>query len=146
SLNDLNVLVKLYFKNHPCKVAIAPFDVYLTRDGILENAKSVLQPDLCIICDESKIDLKVGCIGAPDLIVEVLSPSTSKKDWNDKFNLYQEFGVKEYWIVSPEAKTIHVFTLEDGKYTEFGIYEKDAKFCGKLFPDMEIALDEVFKF
>jgi len=144
-LRNITSSITNFLIGNPCKVYFAPFDVYLSKDEDFKKGKTVVQPDLCIICDESKLH-ELGCIGAPDLIVEVLSPSTSKKDWNDKFNLYQEFGVKEYWIVSPEAKTIHVFTLEDGKYAEFGIHEKDAKFCGKLFPDMEIALEEVFKF
>ena len=101
-----------------CQVFFAPFDVRFPKQG--ENADeqidTVVQPDICVICDASKIDV-YGCCGAPDLIVEILSPSSFKKDVFEKFALYEEFGVKEYWIVHPKDKTITVFILqENGKY------------------------------
>ena len=77
---------------------------------------TVVQPDICVICDESKIDSR-GCCGAPDLVVEILSPGNSNKEIKLKFELYEEAGVKEYWIVYPEEESIAVFILnENGKY------------------------------
>ena len=108
-----------------CKVRSAPFDVRLPENGEKDNDKvfTVVQPDVCVICDTTKLD-KNGCIGAPDLIVEVLSPSTSKKDWKEKFYLYEKHGVREYWIVHPVDKIITVFLLKpDGKYDEGVLYE-----------------------
>lgn len=105
-------------KGHPCKMFAAPFDVRLPRpheDG--ESSLSVVQPDICVVCDLAKLDDR-GCVGAPDLIVEILSPSTSQKDTRDKFELYQEAGVNEYWIIHPFEKTLIRYFLN----TE-GIYE-----------------------
>ena len=90
----------------------APFDVRLnadTKDDI------VVQTDISIICDESKLDAK-GCIGAPDMIVEILSPSTSRKDKFIKFQRHQDAGVREYWLIDPESRTMAVHLLENGKY------------------------------
>lgn len=103
----------LYFREHPCNVYFAPFDVrFLDQDG---NIKTVVQPDICVICDQEKLDKK-GCIGAPDLIVEILSPGNSKKEMKDKYELYQEQGVKEYWVVNPAEQNILVYVLENEKY------------------------------
>jgi Uma2 family endonuclease len=130
-----------------CEVYHAPFDVRLPLHGSTDDDKiyDVVQPDICVICDLSKLDDK-GCIGAPDLIVEVLSPSTLKYDWNYKFNLYEAAGVKEYWIVDPIAKVANVFLLQpDGKYDLGTVYE-----CGKNAPvhileGLEIDITELFE-
>jgi len=83
----------------------------------------VVQPDICVICDPSKLDDK-GCIGAPDLIVEVISQSTIKRDLNEKFNLYEAAGVREYWVVYPEEKGVTVFLLQkDGKFDAGTTYQ-----------------------
>ena len=76
---------------------------------------TVLQPDVCVICDVSKIDKK-GCLGAPDIVVEVLSPGNSSKELKNKYEVYEEAGVKEYWIVSPQNQTFLIYTLLDGKF------------------------------
>lgn len=108
-----------YFKDHSCQLFFAPFDVRLPiKDANIADKKvyNVVQPDLCLICDKSKLDKK-GCIGAPDLIVEILSPGNSKKEMLNKFQLYEEAGVREYWIVEPQNETVFVYYLnEEGKY------------------------------
>jgi Uma2 family endonuclease len=105
----------------------------------------VVQPDICVICDLSKLDDK-GCIGAPDLIVEVLSPSTLKYDWNYKFNLYEAAGVTEYWIVDPKTKTANVFLLQpDGKYDLGTVYDCGQKAPVHIFEGLEIDLNELFE-
>lgn len=100
----------------PCQVFVAPFDVRLIRMRNDKEVKTVVQPDLCIICDPAKLDER-GCNGAPDLIIEILSPGNSRTEMKDKFELYQEAGVLEYWVVSPSEKTIQIWTLD-----EQGIY------------------------
>ncbi len=141
---ELYLCLGTYLKSKPCKIYTAPFDVVLPVHNQKKNtATTVVQPDLCIICDLSKID-KAGCTGAPDLIVEILSPSTSKKDLNDKYSIYEESGVKEYWIVMPQEKLVEVFYLENGKYQRIKAYTADEIISPILFPDLEIQLEEVF--
>ena len=133
--------------NGKCKVYYAPFDVRLPLHGSKADDKiyDVVQPDICVICDLSKLDDR-GCIGAPDLIVEVLSPSTLKYDWNYKFNLYEAAGVREYWIVDPKAKTANVFLLQtDGKYDLGTVYECNQKAPVHIFEGLEIDLNELFE-
>jgi Uma2 family endonuclease len=130
-----------------CQVYHAPFDVRLPKNGHIEDDKiyDVVQPDVCVICDLSKLDYR-GCIGAPDLMVEVLSPSTSKKDKTKKFKLYEKSGVREYWIVDPDKKTVHVFTLQpDGKYDSGTIYEHQQNAPVHIFEGLEIDLRELFE-
>ena len=129
-----------------CKVYHAPFDVRLPLDGAKDDDRiyTVVQPDICVICDPAKLDDK-GCLGAPDLIVEVLSPSTGKRDLNEKFNLYEAAGVKEYWVVYPDSKALNVFILQsDGKYDFGTVYEKKGKVPVHIFKGLEIDLEEMF--
>ena len=130
-----------------CRIYHAPFDVRLPLDNETADDKiyDVVQPDLCVICDLTKLDDK-GCIGAPDLVVEVLSPSTLKYDWNYKFNLYEAAGVREYWIVDPKAKLVNVFLLQpDGKYDLGTVYECNQKAPVHIFEGLEIELNELFE-
>ncbi|EQA11285.1 Uma2 family endonuclease [Glaesserella parasuis] len=101
------------FDGHQCELYVAPFDVRFPDSN--GKIKTVVQPDLCVICDPNKLDEK-GCIGAPDLIVEILSPGNSKREMKDKYELYQEQGVSEYWIVRPEEQHIQIYVLENGRY------------------------------
>jgi Uma2 family endonuclease len=130
-----------------CKVYTAPFDVRFPIDGETDDKKiyNVVQPDIVVVCDPAKLDEK-GCIGAPDLIVEVLSPSTFKYDCNYKFNLYEAAGVKEYWIVDPKAKTARVFLLQpDGRYDFGTVYECNQKAPVHIFEGLEIDMNELFE-
>ena len=104
-----------FLEGKPCRVYTAPFDVRLfERDGETpEEVNTVVQPDLSVVCDRQKVDRR-GIHGAPDLIIEVLSPSTARHDRLIKLNQYQKAGVKEYWLVSPEEKTVQVSMLESG--------------------------------
>ena len=132
-----------------CEVYSAPFDVRLL-DKTKSQAKNeeiytVVQPDLCVICDSSKLD-EQGCIGAPDLIVEILSPGNSKKDLKIKYLLYEEAGVREYWIVFPSEQVLQQFILnEQGKFELRNSYAEDEKFYSYIFPELEVDLSEVFK-
>jgi Uma2 family endonuclease len=108
-----------FLKGKPCRVFTAPFDVLLPKgDEADDDVDTVVQPDISVFCDRSKIT-KRGARGAPDLVVEILSPSTSKKDMNDKFGLYESRGVREYWVVDPAALSIWVYRLaKPGRFDE----------------------------
>jgi len=133
-----------------CKIYTAPFDVRLPLNGSTEDDKiyNVVQPDICVVCDPSKLD-KRGCIGAPDLIVEVISPSTAKKDLNEKHNLYEAAGVREYWVVYPKDKAVTVFLLqEDGQFdsgTTYQIIDKKVRVPVHTLEGLIINLDELFE-
>jgi Uma2 family endonuclease len=129
-----------------CEVFYAPFDVRLPKNGesSYDKIDTVVQPDICVICDPSKIDER-GCCGAPDMIVEILSPSTLKKDTTEKFTLYEKSGVNEYWMVHPKDKAIHVYLLQnDGKYDAGTLYELEGKVPVHLFDNFLIDLNEIF--
>jgi len=129
-----------------CMVFSAPFDVRLPKNGEKENDKiyTVVQPDICVVCDISKID-KRGCLGAPDLIVEIQSPATAKYDFTEKFPLYESSGVREYWIVFPYEEAIQAFLLQpDGKYDEGATYEEGDIPVG-IFGGEKIAFDSIFE-
>lgn len=134
-----------YLKGKKCKVISAPFDVRLfEQDGDSpEDIDTVVDPDISIVCDPSKLD-EHGCKGAPDMVVEILSPSTRRHDRLTKFNLYQRAGVREYWIVDPIDKSVQVFTLEDGHYIakDFGAVGDRVKV--NVLEDCVIDLSEVF--
>lgn len=104
-----------YLEGKSCEVYPAPFSVRLfEQDGDSpENVDTAVEPDISVVCDQSKLD-KYGCKGAPDMIIEILSPSTRRQDRLVKLNLYQRAGVREYWIADPDNKSIQVFTLESG--------------------------------
>jgi len=131
----------------PCQVFVAPFDVRLTRFNISKNKEvsTVVQPDLCVICDPAKLDTR-GCIGTPDLIIEILSPGNSRTEMKDKFELYQEAGVLEYWIVSPIEKMVQVWKLnEQGFYIGLPPKVEGDLLTTPIIPNMQIDLTEVFE-
>ncbi|WP_172914309.1 Uma2 family endonuclease [Capnocytophaga canis] len=142
---SLNITLFLgnYFKNQKCQLFVAPFDVRLPKkEEKGDNIHTVVQPDLCVICDESKLDER-GCIGAPDLIIEILSPGNSKKEMKNKFELYQESGVEEYWIVNPTDENILVNVLEDGKYRILKPVV-DEYITSVKFPKLKIHTSDIF--
>ncbi len=129
-----------YLQGKPCKGYTAPFDVRLPRQNDEADAKveTVVQPDLSVICDPSKLD-KQGCRGAPDWVVEVLSPSTALKDMDTKRSLYQRHGVQEYWIIHPEDRWILVYTLDaEGRYGQPGVFGMDEPTVVQRFPELSI--------
>jgi len=135
-----------YLKGKTCKVYAAAFDVRLPEFPEQSDAavEAVVQPDIVVVCDLSKLDDK-GCKGAPDLVVEILSPATGGKDLTVKFDLYERHGVKEYWIIHPDEQTLLVYTLnEDRKYGAAGRYANNSKVPVALLDGLEIDLAEVF--
>lgn len=135
-----------FLRDKPCEVYIAPFDVRLFEkdNNSDDETDTVVQPDISVICDKSKLDDR-GCKGAPDLIIEILSPSSISHDRFVKLNLYQQAKVREYWIVSPFERSVEVLLLdEDGKFTHAGAYSKDEKAKVNVLPGCEIDLSKVF--
>jgi len=138
-----------YFHKRPCKLFYAPFDVklYDSKKSKLtdEDVYSVVQPDLSVTCDKDKLT-EQGCNGAPDWIIEVLSPGNSKKEMRLKYDLYQENGVTEYWLVYPYEQAVYQFVLDQDaeKYQLFAMYAGDDIAKPALFPELEIDLADVF--
>lgn len=150
STNHQRVFRKLFSKIdrflEPCKCELfsAPFDVRLPNKGKNdEQIYTVVQPDICIICDPHKLDDR-GCIGAPDLVVEILSPGNSKKEMKNKFDLYEEAGIAEYWVVFPAEETVLVNVLDNGKYRTLRPVSDDI-IISERFPDLRIHTSTIFR-
>ncbi len=128
------------------KVFIGPLDVRLPDNGLLsdKDISTVLQPDICVICDLTKID-KRGCIGAPDLVVEVLSPGNSAKELKNKYKVYEEAGVKEYWVVSPQNQNFLIYTLQEGKFQLSPVKMPGDIITSAVLPGFSLDLAELFK-
>lgn len=137
-----------YFRHKSCQVFAAPFDVrlYDRRKSILASKDifTVVQPDICVICDPDKLD-EQGCNGAPDWIIEIVSKGSSKNDAQIKHALYAESGVSEYWLVFPYEAIIQQFVLNDqSQYQLRCSYAGDDMATSHLFPDLAIDLNELF--
>ena len=139
---------QMYFllKGHKCEVNIAPFDVRLPDNvnDADDKTYTVVQPDLVVVCDTKKLDER-GCLGAPDLIVEVISPATASHDLIRKMSLYEKHQVKEYWIVHPIDQIVMVYRLNNGKYERPDVYANDRIIPSNVIQGLEIDLKEVFK-
>jgi len=129
-----------FLRDKPCEAYYAPFDVRLNFDSFDDT---VVQPDIFIVCDESKFDNK-SVKGAPDMIIEILSHSNTRHDTVIKFRLYQRAGVKEYWIVDPLRNTVEVYILKDGKYGVGSIYRDDDIISVYTLKGCQINLADVF--
>lgn len=130
-----------------CDVFSAPFDVRLTKKNKKnELVKTVVQPDLCVICDEKKLD-EFGCIGAPDIVVEILSPGNNSKELKNKYEVYEENGVKEYWIIHPEEKTFLAYILnKKGNYETVGLKTIGDNITTPVLPGFVLKLEDVFNY
>jgi len=130
-----------YLKGKKCRLFSETFDVQLNAH---EYDDIVVQPDITVVCDLSKVEGEKSCVGSPDLIIEILSPSTAKKDKTTKFKLYEKYGVHEYWIVDPNCKTVDTFILENGKYGYVNHYAQTDTIPVHVLKDCNIDLAEVF--
>lgn len=136
-----------FFNKNHCELYHAPFDVRLVKNknGVTEkDIYTVVQPDLCVICDLEKLDDK-GCFGSPEFIIEIISESNSTRDVKYKFDLYEENGVEEYWLVRPNEKTVQRFFLENEKYVFKGNFTVEDQVNSVLFPNLDINLSVIFK-
>lgn len=143
---ELTYSLTKYFRKTNYVIYVAMFDVRIINHRISSDDNqimTVVQPDLCRSCDKAKIDER-GCIGAPDLIIEIASPSNTKKEMDIKFDLYEENEVKEYWIVNPSDKTILIFKLIEGKYYGKKPLIFDSKTNSSAFPDLKFPVKKIF--
>lgn len=130
-----------FLKGKPCCVFPAPFDVVLPKN---EREDTVVQPDITVVCDQSKIKER-GCFGAPDLVVEVVSKSSVKHDLHEKYTAYENAGIPEYWIIHPLDKTLVIFVWNtSGRYTSSKPLTRGDKAYSTVLPGFELNLDEVF--
>lgn len=143
TLMSVSLLLGDYFKNGNCEVFFAPFDVALFSG---QNGDStVVQPDLCVVCDSSKLDER-GCHGAPDLIVEILSKGNSKKEIQFKYDLYEEAGVKEYWIIDYLRRTVTLHHLtKERKFQPQRMLTEGDTISSILFPSLTCEINDIFK-
>ena len=144
--------IDVHLAGKSCELYVAPFDVRLPDrlrkprfDG---DVYTVLQPDLCVVCDPAKLDDR-GCLGAPDLMVEILSPGNTRKErcavaLDNKFRLYEEAGVREYWIVEPQDRFVLVYVLRDGEYIGLKPFTDEQTLTSTVLPDLLIDLAQVF--
>ncbi|MBT0811110.1 Uma2 family endonuclease [Litoribacter ruber] len=133
-----------YLDRGTCQVYVAPFDVRLPFGSKKnEDITTVVQPDICVICDPGKLD-DAGCIGAPDLVVEILSPGDNRKELKDKYEVYQESGVKEYWVIQPETQNFLIYTLHHGYYKASKLYTTGDVIESSCIKGFKLDLDEVF--
>jgi len=143
-----NIFGPIYniLKGKPCRVYTAPFDVRLakkTQDD--KGIFTVVQPDIVVVCDQNKLD-KRGCIGAPDIVVEILSPGNNKKELVNKYDVYEEAGVREYWIVSPSDQTFFKYILdEDGKFQPTKLLTIGEEVTTSVLPGFTLNLEDVFR-
>ena len=146
-VGNLFGLLHSYLRKQPCQVRVAPYDVRLNKRGTTADAAiyTVVQPDVCVICDPGKIEPR-GCLGAPDLIIEVTSPRTATRDWKGKFDLYEENGVKEYWIVMPQENDIAVFLRDEatGLFQAAGEYGSPGRIACATLPELALDWTDIF--
>ena len=142
---ELLLQIAIYLTGKTCEVYAAPFDVRLPKgDEEDELIETVVQPDLVVVCDPKKLDER-GCRGAPDWVVEILSPETAAKDMKIKRDLYERVGVKEYWLIDPANKTVQIYTQgDDRRYGRPEVYAAGDQVKACIFPDLIIDLAKVF--
>jgi Uma2 family endonuclease len=140
---NIGTALIVYLDKSPCEVFYAPFDVRLEREKEDNQTFTVVQPDICVICDVQKVDER-GCKGVPDLIIEILSPGNSTKEMKNKFELYEKAGVLEYWIVQPSDKTIFQYVLIDGQYVNHKPTTFEDTLYASCIDGFSMALDKVF--
>ena len=134
--HDISRIMGNYFFLSKCRVFSAPFDVQL--------GDNVVQPDIVVICDKTKL-VDRGCKGTPDMIVEIISPSTRKLDEKSKKSLYEDFLVPELWYVYPESMIVYKYTLLDGKYNKGELFNVTGQaVSSNKFPELGVKLEEIF--
>lgn len=134
-----------YLKGKQCEVYAAPFAVRLfeTDEDTPDNIKTIIEPDISVICDKNKLDDR-GCKGAPDMVIEILSPSTAAYDALTKLDKYQEAGVKEYWIVDTAKQTVRSYLLDGDFYKTPRVYSPPDPLKVSVLENCTIDLAEVF--
>ncbi len=144
-VGKIHIRLGIFLENKKCEVYVAPFDVRLpikSKDD--KDIITVLQPDVCVVCDQSKLDDK-GCIGAPDIVVEVLSPGNNAKELKNKYEVYEQSGVKEYWVVSPQDETVLIHLLEGGQFKLLPVKVAGDVVTSPILPGFAMDVKDLFK-
>ncbi|REG92010.1 Uma2 family endonuclease [Algoriphagus antarcticus] len=142
---QLGSLLLKFLEKKTCKVFIAPFDVRLpVKSNKNEDIFTVVQPDVCVVCDRSKLD-EAGCVGAPDLIIEVLSKGNNKKELQNKYEVYEESGIQEYWIIAPYTETLMINKLINGKYISSRLFTRGDIVKSECIAGFEVNLEDFFE-
>ncbi|MCC5945579.1 MAG: Uma2 family endonuclease [Bernardetiaceae bacterium] len=144
---EMHRQISNFFHRQPCQVFAAPFDVRFPKQQADDNDKiyTVLQPDLCVICDRNKLDER-GCVGAPDWVIEILSLGNSEREMKHKFEIYEESGVREYWILDPHQESVLAYVLEEGKFVcRRAPMIKGETVSPTIFPELTLDLGFVFE-
>jgi len=142
----LGYSIETQLRHSQCEMYFAPFDVRLTRSVGAGDAyiTTVVQPDIFVVCDTAKLDER-GCLGAPDWIIEIVSPGNLKHDTKTKYDLYEEAGVQEYWVVFPGEKTILTYVLDNyGRYQIAAEYAEPGPMTVAVLPELVVEWSEVF--
>ena len=138
----------IFFKNQECEFFSAPFDVRLPLPPHRikgDKMDTVVQPDICVICDLSKLDDR-GCNGAPDVVIEILSPGNGKKELKNKYDLYESAGVQEYWVVHPKETFVVRYNLnEEEKYIGSRFYTEDDIVESKVLEGFQLEINKIFQ-
>ena len=157
--NLLSSKITWFLSNDDCSIFVAPFDVRLPISEDLDVSKkyknkakklpdgkmmTVLQPDICVICDMEKLDER-GCVGAPDVIIEILSTGNTQREMKDKFEIYQEAGVKEYWLVETQSEFILKYTLVDDIFIGSKPYTNEEKIKSEVLNGFVLDVGSIFK-
>jgi len=142
-VGEIYFALRSFFNTHSCRVFVAPFDVRFSEDDYYDNPNTVVQPDISVFCNVEQLDDKGGK-GAPQLVVEVLSPSTALKDRNQKFKLYEQHGTQEYWIIDPTNQTIEVYGHANGYFGKRAVFGKDDSLQSFIFPEFTLDLVQIF--
>ena len=145
-LGELFRQIANFLSDKSCEVYIAPFDVRLPKAGELEqDVSTVVQPDLSVVCDKRKLDDK-GCNGVPDLVIEIISPESAKRDLGLKLSAYERAGAREYWVVHPGEKTVMIFSINDvGEYGKPVVYGEGEEISVSWLAGLMVNLENVFR-
>jgi Uma2 family endonuclease len=146
-VRELILAIGTYLKGKPCKLFSAPFDVRLYKDSQINNDQimTVVQPDIVVVCDRNKLDER-GCKGAPDLVVEIISRESASRDMKQKLALYEQYGVKEYWIISPFEQIVWLYNLEEhgNRYNRPSIFAEEDILESTILKDLVIKVSDIF--
>lgn len=145
---QLFYLIKSFLKNKPCKVLSAPIDVRFSDNDSYDDkdVHTVVQPDIIVVCNRENLDSR-GCKGAPDIIIEILSPQSTARDTKDKLHIYEKHAVKEYRIINPSERSLLLYKLENGNtYSRPDIFSGDDLIKTSVLDGLEISIDDIFNY
>ena len=143
--SNLHFRLRQLLENKICKVFHAPVDIVLPiANKKRKKSTTVVQPDICVICDPTIIE-ETAVFGVPDFVIEIVAGKDVKRDTQHKFSVYEEAGVGEYWIVFGEMRFVEVFILENGKYQRLNAFSEDDIIPVKTLPGLSISIDDIFE-